>query len=279
MNYYRKIKESQMTLVKRNKRLVELSSKPDVRFWSDHWQDVSIDEAIASARNDVVLRDIFYKYLPRNRNILEAGCGLGQWVKVLKGEGYEIEGVDFSKETIEKVKKYDSTLPVKVADVLDLPYPDNYFGGYVSLGVMEHFEEGPEGVLKEAFRVLKNQGIIIASVPYFNLIKKIKSELGLYGKTKEGAFYQYYFTKREFADILKQTGFRPLAITPYDANTELSETTPFKWFSYCLKRREDASSKKIKKGLRKASYLYPFRGLAGHMVIFIAELQKDKRSK
>jgi ubiquinone/menaquinone biosynthesis C-methylase UbiE len=40
------------------------------------------------------------------------------------------------------------------------------------MGVVEHFEQGPLPALKEAYRVLKPDGMIFVSVPTFNIIRK-----------------------------------------------------------------------------------------------------------
>jgi SAM-dependent methyltransferase len=73
-----------------------------------------------------------------------------------------------------RILEYDPTMPVSVGDVECLNYPDNYFDIYFSGGVIEHFEEGPLRVLQEAHRVLKPDGILILTVPYINLSRKIE---------------------------------------------------------------------------------------------------------
>lgn len=56
---------------------------------------VSIEEVIADAKSSV-LNEVFMKFLPHEGEVLEAGCGLGAWVKVLGDIGYTIQGVDVS---------------------------------------------------------------------------------------------------------------------------------------------------------------------------------------
>ena len=59
-------------------------------------------------------------------------------------------------------------MPVIQGDILDLKYPDAHFDAYISQGVIEHFEEGPQQALNEAWRVLKPDGLAFITVPYLN---------------------------------------------------------------------------------------------------------------
>jgi len=272
--------------------------KADSTYWSGHWRDISIDELVAwtmkedALSSTFLLGKAFCRYLTVNKRIIEAGCGLGQWVKVLKERGYDIEGVDFSKETIKMVKEYDPTLPVTVGDVLKLPHPDNYFMGYISLGVVEHFREGPEKVLKEAYRVLEAGGILFISVPYFNPLRKLKSELGFYKKKKKGEFYQYAFTKKEFIRILEHLDFTVVSTIPYDTVKGLKdEIATFRWLYRFMgeKRIKRVVNEMEAKDKRKRTFItkeflgriiqsYLLRYLTAHMILFVARA-RDTRGK
>ena len=134
----------------------------------------------------------FKKYFPHPpKKILEGGCGVGKYVIAYRRLGYDIVGVDFSSETIKRLKnEVDKDLPVYEADITALPFEDNTFDCYYSGGVIEHFEEGPDKALKEARRVLKKDGILLATVPYVNLIRRI---CFLFSETGKG---EGYFQKK-----------------------------------------------------------------------------------
>lgn len=290
-----------MSWINQGTRLVMCKQKADSTYWSDHWRTISFDGLVAWTRKEDILGSTFTlskafrRFLPRKGKIIEGGCGLGQWVKVLKEWGYDIEGVDFSKETIETVKEYDPTLPVNVGDVLKLPYPKDYFTGYISLGVVEHFEEGPERALKEAYRVLGDEGILCVSVPYYNPIRQFKSVLGFYKKKKDGEFYQYAFTKQEFSRILEDCGFIIVSTIPYDTVKGLKdESAIFRWLYHSLgekmakntiksvingggtKDEQERAPLALKKLLGKLIQFYLLRYLIAHMILFIAKAKKTK---
>ena len=192
------------------------SSAP--QFWDDHWkktlEGISLEEYYSKYIHSQTLLPIFEKYLPKQGKIIEGGCGLAPWVYVLKEKGYDIEGIDYSEETINFVRRHHPELTIKVGDVFNLDYAENSIKGYISLGVVEHFEEGPQKILKEAYRVLRSEGIFIVSVPCLNPLRRMKKIMGLYDE--EGEFYCYAFTKSEISRYLTETGFKIIDTYYYD---------------------------------------------------------------
>ena len=199
------------------------------RFWEEHWkkflQGNSLTNFYQSFSENSLIVKVFEKYLPRDGKILEAGCGSAQYVYILTQRGYDIEGIDFAEETISFVNSEFPQLPVHVGNVFHLGYPDRSLSGYISLGVIEHFKEGSQRILKEAYRVLDKGGILILSVPYFNPLRRIKKCFGFY--ESDGEFYQYAFTKREVNVFLIQTGFKVLDHCYYDLYKGLKDELPF----------------------------------------------------
>jgi len=85
---------------------------------------------------------------------LDLGCGNGEYRHPIEKLGYRWAGIDFDHPDA----------PVH-ADAHALPFPDDTFDVIVSLAVLEHVQF-PDIVLREAHRVLKPGGRIIASVAY-----------------------------------------------------------------------------------------------------------------
>lgn len=174
------------------------------KFWEKIWMNAELQAALRFCESDP-LRKIFENFFPAPpAKILEAGCGLGHILMFYRNKGYDIEGIDYARETVERLLTLDSSLPVKVGNVGDLPYPDNYFGAYYSGGVVEHSEKGPDSILKEAYRVLCDDGILIITVPYLNLTRSCTDLITslLFGKNKiirtidiDGFLTVYFFTK------------------------------------------------------------------------------------
>jgi SAM-dependent methyltransferase len=152
-------------------KVLEYFSQSDL--WEAMWNMRTIEQELEACDIHRPLRDLFLSYLPKGGKIVEAGCGLGKWVIYLSRLGYDIVGIDNSELAVSNLKDYDGSLQVELGDILDIHYPDSSFDAYISMGVVEHFEEGPIPALKEAHRVLKPNGMIFVSVPTVNVLRRI----------------------------------------------------------------------------------------------------------
>lgn len=165
----------------------------------------------------------FLKYLPNDEKILEAGCGRGRWVYYLRRRGYEVEGIDIAKTDIEFSTKYDPTVPITFDNVLQTSFEGESFGAVISLGVVEHFEEGPQDVFGEVLRVLKPGGLFFVTVPTQNIVRIavinrlkdvqvwIRKLLGL-----DLAFEEFRYSRKQFRYLLDQAGFDVIDCAPDD---------------------------------------------------------------
>jgi SAM-dependent methyltransferase len=108
----------------------------------------------------------FTKFLPEHQPILEAGCGSGRWVAWFVKNGWSAAGLDWSETLCDRARRAIPGARFEVGDMRDMPFDDGEFGAIVSLGAVDHTPEGPMGSLKEYYRVLRQGGIAIISVPY-----------------------------------------------------------------------------------------------------------------
>jgi SAM-dependent methyltransferase len=200
------------------RRLVYYGRSPDADFWAEQWERHPSSARYAWAEQGGLgpLEGITERYLPRGSRVVEAGCGLGQHVVALRVRGYAVEGVEWAQATVQAVLARYPDLPIRQGDVTSLAVPDGYYRGYVSLGVVEHRGEGPEPFLREAYRVLADDGVAFISVPWFHGLRRLKAMIGLCRQNPGGlAFYEYAFTVPEFTAILGTCGFRVLEVTAY----------------------------------------------------------------
>lgn len=190
----------------------------DSELWDDHWGDNisrNLNEYYQAYLKGYLgrgqLRHVLLKHLPKKGLILEGGCGMSQYVVALRGRGYNCIGIDYAVKTIERVKSVLPDLPVEVEDVCDLSMRNESIDAYISLGVMEHFEDGPARALKEAQRVLKGNGLLLVSVPQIFNWRKAASFPENTPLPANALFYQYAFTSGEFRTILINSGFQVIA--------------------------------------------------------------------
>ena len=111
----------------------------------------------------------------KKTHILEGGCGFGAWCEWFKNEGHCIIGIEYDKNIVNKAKKYKKDVAVELGDITKLRFKDNEFDAYISLGVIEHFELGPERALEEAHRILRPDGLAFVSTPLLTPIRQFIS--------------------------------------------------------------------------------------------------------
>ena len=210
------------TYNKFNGRLAQFKRISNIHnFWKERWSNKNIKQILENySKGKLDEYDaIFSQYLPKDLPILEAGCGVGQIVMALKSLGYCVEGVDCEEDTINRITQIAPDLNVRVGDINNLDIPDETYGGYISLGVMEHNPDGPLRALKEAARILHKEGVALISVPYLNTIRKkmLKNaqETQFPDSSNKLKFYQYYFSKKEFEDLLFKAGLEVIEMFPH----------------------------------------------------------------
>jgi len=164
-------------------------------------------------------------FIEPNSKVLDLGCGNGRLIDFLKDKNIEYFGIDFSEELIKMAKnKYGNNF--QVADILNLPFSDNYFDTIWSIAVFHHIPSRELRLLalKEMKRVLKDKGRVIMACwnlyqkDYLNLLLKYffrkifnKSKLDFkdvfvpWGNSNIKRYY-HAFTKKELEELFKESG-------------------------------------------------------------------------
>ncbi|OGI94477.1 hypothetical protein A3A03_02885 [Candidatus Nomurabacteria bacterium RIFCSPLOWO2_01_FULL_40_18] len=243
------------------------------KFWDSFWKEKfdreSLEKYYENFSKTPRVQRIFTQYLPKKGKVLDAGCGFGFWTYWLKNRGYDIEGIDVSKNAISFLKKNLPDLPVKTGTIFTLDYPDCSLNGYLSLGVIGYFL--PEKIFQEMARVLDKGGVAILRVPYANPFRRLKSFLGFYKRSKDGES-QYAFTPRELARQLKGLGFQFIKADFFDSlygfYTEISGVTRAPLF---LKDKRRSRLDLLRRSLKIIFELLPLRFLFSHNLIVVAK--------
>lgn len=192
------------------------------QYWRGEVIEEHLRELGLNATHQTILPTIL-RLLPKQGRILEAGCGLGRWLIHLWKLGYAIYGMDISAEALAAIRNYDKSIPLWQGDVERMPFTDECFDAIISLGVIEHFEAGPQKALEESYRLLKKPGLLLVTVPYQNLFRRLiyRPFISLSGKRAERRgrhpqFAEYRFSKDEMVYYTKEAGFEVLLVQPDD---------------------------------------------------------------
>jgi SAM-dependent methyltransferase len=216
-------------------------------FWEGNWSDQAAASREALRRGDPLLPH-FLEGTEAKARVLEGGCGLGHYVQVLRESGRRAVGLDFALQTLARVRRGDAELPLAGGDVSALPFRDGSLDAYISQGVVEHFEGGPQPALREAARVLRPGGLLLISVPDFNPLRSLllAGRAGRRGpagghwlRVREHVpqapprpgltFFQYLYRPAEFRALLQGAGFAVEWDRGYSLLWGLQDLGVFRW--------------------------------------------------
>jgi len=205
----------------KKKQLICIEEKASKVFWESHWNlNEDIVENIINTKDTFVSR-ITKKYIKdKNEPILEGGSGDGTNVASLVNNGYKCIGVDYAGKTVKKINQYIPELDIREGDVKNLKFKKDYFFGYWSIGVIEHYWEGFESIASEMKRVINKNGYLFLSFPYLSPIRRLKICLGLYEVYKSNKqpknFYQLILNSKSVIKYFQDIGFKLIKSVPFD---------------------------------------------------------------
>ena len=215
------------------KQLIYIRQQADPTYWDTHWDAENIlnirNRIFNSGKNSFVAR-ITRKYLiPSDGPILEGGCGLGSNVESLRLNGYQCIGIDNARKTVKILQDNIPELDIRYGDVSRLDFANDYFAGYWSLGVIEHFKNGYDDIAHEMLNVIKPGGYLFLTFPFMTYYRRIKAKLGLYKKFNNqdtASFYQFALNAKNVREDFEKIGFQLVLKKPRGVLYGLRDEVP-----------------------------------------------------
>ena len=159
-----------------------LGLKPE-EYWNEQRSvDYDSKRNIEKTQREMTLKALEILGLKKGK-VLDAGCGSGFSTKVIEEAGFDVVGIDVSKEMVKLGKS--KGLKIIQADMSALPFEDEFFDGFISISALQWVTGGYEQVLEEYHeivfefaRVLKSKGLGVvqfypATSKEFELVKSI----------------------------------------------------------------------------------------------------------
>lgn len=120
-------------------------------------------------------RDVLELIPPNTSSLLDVGCGEGALARDAK-VNYKIEfvaGVELFDAAAEKAREVlDDALCMDI-ETGELPYGDDRFDCIVCADILEHLRD-PWSVLAKLRRVLRDDGVLVASIPNLASLRVVK---------------------------------------------------------------------------------------------------------
>jgi len=149
------------------------------------------------------------------QKILDLGCGGGRHLIYFAKLGYQVSGIDIAQEAVKLSQEWLSEenlkAELKCGDMIQLPWPDNFFDAVISIRVIEHNQFiHIQKIFKEVYRVMKNGAFLFANLKKYPPSKDWKKgkfariDHHLYAPTEgtEKDIVHYFFTIDELNKVL-----------------------------------------------------------------------------
>lgn len=148
----------------------------------------------------------FANYLKIGDKILDAGCGAGRDVQYLSEEGFEVTGIDMSKNLIKESLKRFKDGDFRLMDFRNPKFRNGFFNGIWFHGSFCHVKKkNALQTLLNLKKVLKKGGILYVGLREGQGEKKDK-----YTDTGNLPLFFAYYTEQEMISLLEKAGFNIL---------------------------------------------------------------------
>ncbi len=142
-----------------------------------------------------------------DQQILDVGCGTGNWLKAATDGGtgtIGFAGIDLSPKAITICKANLPQGEFHSGSADTLPFESNRFDLVSCLGCLEHFLD-PVKALKEMVRVAKPEARFLINVPNADFLTR---RLGLYGGTGQVEAHEQVRTLPEWQRLFEEAGLK-----------------------------------------------------------------------
>jgi len=136
--------------------------------------------------------------------LLDVGCGAGFLLDAAREWGWAVQGVELSPFAAERAQR-DLGLPVVQGELAEAQFPEGHFDIVVMRELLEHVPD-PLALLKEARRVLREDGVLFVQVP--NDLEGVRMRLWRRVWWMIPPLHLFYFRRETLEALLERAGFR-----------------------------------------------------------------------
>lgn len=183
--------------------LVQISNNP-VFYYKEVIRAAGISPEMKEFRKKQFI-EFLDKYDLKNKKILEIGCGMGEYLSIMKECGADSYGIEEKEESVKKCQENGLNVKKGFIENKDYIIEGGLFDGFFTLAFLEHLPN-INSVLLGIKNNLKENGVGIVEVPNFDMILREK----MFSEFMRD--HLFYFTKDSLRTALEINGFEVLEI-------------------------------------------------------------------
>ena len=141
----------------------------DEQYYGMFFENYSYKEMLSYYRFFLGWIKFLDKFLPlkngKSKKVLEMGCGIGAFAKILNERHFKVDAVDVSPFIVERAKKIHEGINFNIMDIEKNTKITKKYDYIFAFEVLEHLKN-PFKVLVNIKKMLKDKGILIFSTPF-----------------------------------------------------------------------------------------------------------------
>jgi ubiquinone/menaquinone biosynthesis C-methylase UbiE len=145
--------------------------------------------------------------------LLDVGCADGLFLHLARQANWEVQGVEMAEESAAQARE-NYKLDVFSGGLRDANLPGRRFDAVTFWHVLEHLHD-PLGDLREAYRVLKPNGLLVVDVP--NIASWQARLFGACWRALDTPRHLYHFSSDSLKAMLARAGLARVAISYWSA--------------------------------------------------------------
>jgi SAM-dependent methyltransferase len=192
--------------------LVWLENAPPLEEMADHYGAAYhrlVQQAAESSPRRWQRHALILEQYKQSGTLLDLGCSSGAFLESLKGQQWQLYGVEISAEAAEKARARTGA-EVFVGDVQNAPFQPNSFDAITCFDVLEHMHQARE-VLLRVREWLKPGGVFYTFLP--NIDSAESRIFRSYWCGLELPRHLYHFTPQSLRRLAESVGLEPLCLT------------------------------------------------------------------
>ena len=162
------------------------------------------DKEFGNDYSDTPYVDKFLNYL-EGKKVLDIGCGVGNLTKYIMDKGFNVEGIDLSKEMLNIAKQKYSDIKFYEMNMKEITLRKKYDGIMLDYSLFHLTKKEVIEVLPKYYDLLNSNGKILLILQYGQGERIVNEPL------KEGLkIFINYYSQDEIIEILKNNRFKIL---------------------------------------------------------------------